>query len=491
MVAHSAICIPEVAQARQVELRVTAQHSGVFNTWKMWLYPRQVPSRLDDHVRASPAIHAVLAKRHPRLGVFNGTTNDPAALLVVRNLLEPGVAEALQRGARVLCLSLPGHDPIKPGTTLGEWAYSAVGSQAGSRLVPHAAFTGLALDSRLDQGWFRLIDDAEQLEQDSPCLGLEPLIVGAGKQFEYKAGVVGYPLNFQYHAFQARVGNGRLLACGLNLLSGYPEADAMLDRLLDYARSPDFAPQAAFDLDRFFRCMEPRWKPQLERTRLVIGRQPDGQVWIRGAHRNLTIRYTTDGQQPGPTSPIYVTPFPLPQGGLVRAAATVDGLDVPAAIAHAEFRADKRAWRFVSCSSRHLWDNRERALPHNICNDDPTTYWTTFDKLKSTSAPPQDITIDMGAEVSVTACSLTPRYSLKAEMGTGTTAMPAAGDMHLSQDGATWRLAATARFADDGTQQVVELPTTMTARFIRFTATELSPGADHVALAGIDVRTAS
>ena len=49
--------------------------------------------------------------------------------------------------------------------------------------------------------------------------------------------------------FEARVGEGRLLVCTIDLpsLKGTPEADALMRSLLDYAASPRFAPTATLD----------------------------------------------------------------------------------------------------------------------------------------------------------------------------------------------------------------------------------------------------
>jgi hypothetical protein len=47
--------------------------------------------------------------------------------------------------------------------------------------------------------------------------------------------------------FQAKAGRGKLLAAGLNLLSGQPEAEWLLDQFIRYARSPQFQPRGTFD----------------------------------------------------------------------------------------------------------------------------------------------------------------------------------------------------------------------------------------------------
>jgi hypothetical protein len=56
-----------------------------------------------------------------------------------------------------------------------------------------------------------------------------------------------YPLGVNLYAFQARVGQGKLLATGLNLVSENPESVYLLDQFIHYAQSNQFAPQGSFD----------------------------------------------------------------------------------------------------------------------------------------------------------------------------------------------------------------------------------------------------
>jgi hypothetical protein len=51
------------------------------------------------------------------------------------------------------------------------------------------------------------------------------------------------------HVFEARVGRGKLLASGLNLLSENPEAEYLLAQFIRYARSAQFQPQGTLDVN--------------------------------------------------------------------------------------------------------------------------------------------------------------------------------------------------------------------------------------------------
>ena len=54
--------------------------------------------------------------------------------------------------------------------------------------------------------------------------------------------------DFLIYAFQARVGKGKLLATGLDLLSGAPEAEYLLEQFIKYAGSERFRPTDEFPI---------------------------------------------------------------------------------------------------------------------------------------------------------------------------------------------------------------------------------------------------
>jgi hypothetical protein len=178
-------------------------------------------------------------------------------VVIARDLLEPGVIEALNRGGRVVLLSLPGHglhlpgyEMLKPGVTLGWWAVS---NQAGTALARHPAFGDFPNDGYLEESLFRLVDHAAKLDSGHGFREVDPLMVGIGRETGYQFGFEGYPLGFNLYAFQANAGAGKLLATGLNLTSDFPEAVYLLDQFIRYARSPAFRPKGRFDLNEFCR----------------------------------------------------------------------------------------------------------------------------------------------------------------------------------------------------------------------------------------------
>ena len=177
---------------------------------------------------ASPQVFRLLQGRYPGLvEVTNAADNCPRLLLCKR--FDTNALTALRGGKTVLLLGLPGPTP---GVQLGWWA---IGKQAGTAIARHPAFGDFPHDVYMDELWFRLIGRTAEANNEA-LHQVEPLMVGRGS--------AGYLL----HVFAARVGEGKLLASGLNLMSENPEAAHLLDQFIRYARSPEFHPQGTLDV---------------------------------------------------------------------------------------------------------------------------------------------------------------------------------------------------------------------------------------------------
>jgi hypothetical protein len=196
---------------------------------------------------ASPHAFDLLASRYPGLAKLGTSAANAATIVVARSLYEPGVLDALEQGKSVISLSLPGYNPLKLGAELAAWSVS---NQTGAAMANHPAFGDFPNSGYLDQGWFRLVDKAEKLDPGHDFRGVEPLMVGIGRETGYSFGTLGYPLGFNLYAFQARAGRGKLLATGLNLGNDNPEAVYLLDQFVRYVRSEKFVPKGTFDLAR-------------------------------------------------------------------------------------------------------------------------------------------------------------------------------------------------------------------------------------------------
>lgn len=147
---------------------------------------------------------------------------------------------------QVISLSLPKFNVLHRGTRLGWWRAK---HQAGTAPAEHPAWRDFPHKGYLDPGLFRLVDHAEKLDPGHHFHSVEPLMVGIGRDTSYHFGTLGYPLRFNLYLFQARIGKGSLLDSGLKLRTDKPEAICLLDQLVRYASSEQFAPRGTLDAD--------------------------------------------------------------------------------------------------------------------------------------------------------------------------------------------------------------------------------------------------
>ncbi len=221
---------PTVTRAAKLQLIAELPDTPVRNSWDLWVFPRRaVAADAGKGIGASPRLYRALKERYPGLAEVSASAADGLELLLA-DRLDRNVAQALAQGRPVLLLELPG---AAPGVQLGWWA---IRDQAGTALARHPAFGDFPHDGCLNELLFRILGHAVS-PADAALHQIEPLMVGRGG--------AGYLV----HLFQARAGRGKLFACGLNLLSDHPEAGYLLDQFIRYARSPQFDPHGAFDLD--------------------------------------------------------------------------------------------------------------------------------------------------------------------------------------------------------------------------------------------------
>ena len=247
VVGRSRITMPTLTKAVKAKLIVELEAAQTSNAYDLWIFPKFHPQpNSGKEMAASAGVFDVLAPRYPGLVKLGSPEAKEAKVVVAGTLKEPGVAEALEQGKSVICLSLPGYNLLSPGVYLGWWQ---VTNQTGTAIAAHPAFGDFPHDGYLDQGWFRLVDKAEKLDPGHKFRTVEPLMVGIGRETAYLPGLLGYPLGFNLYAFQAQVGKGKLLATGLNLVTSNPESVYLLDQFIRYARSPRFQPKGTFDIE--------------------------------------------------------------------------------------------------------------------------------------------------------------------------------------------------------------------------------------------------
>lgn len=223
------LVIPEVQKPVHATLEAELAGGGVSNQWDFWLFPRREPIR-GEHIAVSPSILPRLAPLFVGLREA-GTPEGAEAPLLISSIGSPHVAPALASGKRVLLLNRIGG---KPNVSLGWWS---MGEQVGTAFARHPALGDFPHAGVLSPLAFRIVQTGMRL----PALpGLRPeemFIVGEGLD------------NFYLYAGEARSGPGRVLVTfGLDLLSGFPEANCLLDGLIRYALSDEFHPQGEISL---------------------------------------------------------------------------------------------------------------------------------------------------------------------------------------------------------------------------------------------------
>jgi hypothetical protein len=219
---------PPVNAPAKLKLIGSFPGAAISNSWDVWIFPhRSATPTSDAGLAASPRVFAALKERYPAM--TEASTDGAAETgLLLTDALDATATQALARGKSVLLLRLPG---IAPGVQLGWWTISP---QAGTAIERHPVFGDFPHDGYLNELLSRLLGHTVSAEE--PALRqVEPLMVSRGSK------------GYLTHLFQAKSGNGKLLASGLELLSKNPEAVWLLDQFIRYARSPAFQPRGTFD----------------------------------------------------------------------------------------------------------------------------------------------------------------------------------------------------------------------------------------------------
>jgi alpha-L-fucosidase len=221
---------------------------------------------------------------------------------------------------------------------------------------------------------------------------------------------------------------------------------------------------------------------------LQIIRDNAGRAVIRSSHTGLCIRYTTDGSDPGPASPLYDGPFLFPGSGTIKAFGHLHGRPTDrTGTASATFGISRRDWRVVSVSLDSPFKNQGTAGVEKLLDDDPETYWHTYHKDKSLSAPPHEVVFDMGRTVRVRAFTFQPRLNAADGIPEG---IPDKFAFYLSPDGKNWTLAVEGEFSNikaNPVMQLVPLQATVAGRYLRFVARHVIDDGDYVIVSGLGV----
>ncbi len=206
------ISIPLKQLDQPATLTLRVQLGDVKNQWKVWVVPAEEPAGEPDNV-------------------------------IVTRQLDSAAIDALRAGKKVLWLAHGTKNAYAAKTgfasvywSAGWWgnAFSSLGLLCDPH---HPAFAEFPNEGRSDWQWHDLCAGATTLRLDGAPAGFRPLVQPV-PDFHYN--------ELLAHVFQARVGNGSLLACGYDVTSKLdqrPAARQFRKSLFDYAASNAFQPK--------------------------------------------------------------------------------------------------------------------------------------------------------------------------------------------------------------------------------------------------------
>ncbi len=214
-----------IAQAVELRLTLTAGSTTVSTAYPLWLYP------------ASPETGAGLGDPRSRI--------QPPLLA---RTFDCAAQSALAAGERVLLLPDAAHPfAHTPGGAFMSdfWCWPMFHSRPGTLGLlidrEHPALAAFPTADHADWQWFHLAQASQPLVLDSLPRAVRP-IVRTIDNFErcYRLGLI----------FEAQVGPGRLLVCGIDLpalAEQHPEARALLASLFAYLQAERLKPAVAIE----------------------------------------------------------------------------------------------------------------------------------------------------------------------------------------------------------------------------------------------------
>ena len=251
---------------KPVKAQLVCQLKGmpVENSWDLWLFPRLRPKRgAGKGLAVSRDVYDLLKSRYPGLSKVDKLDSRDTKVLITDNLNDDAF-QALSNGKSVLLLKIDGP---QPGVNLGWWTASA---QTGAAIADHPAFGDFPHDGYLNHLFFRLVKNTIKC-RDQEYRDVEKLMVNHGNS------------GYLAHVFQANASRGKLLACGLDVLSDHPEAVYLLDQLINYVRSDvKFQPKGHMDTE----TAQKRWE-------VIAKLMKDFNGWSKTTVQHQSIPYNS------------------------------------------------------------------------------------------------------------------------------------------------------------------------------------------------------
>ena len=207
------------------------------------------------------------------------------------------------------------------------------------------------------------------------------------------------------------------------------------------------------------------FKEPVHLTAPIVTRSKEGNVSILTDAPVGSIHYTLDGTTPSLNSPLYQKPFPLIDGGIVKAMG-FDGSGQFSDAGTAKFGLSKTGWKVIKEAT-----TGNDKTPEYAIDEDRYTNWETHDT--TAAALPQSIVIDMGKTQPVKAFTYLPRNDKRPDGLVDSYAYS------ISDDGVNWQQVAEGEFSNiksNPIEQVITLDHVYTARYFKFTARHVISG---------------
>jgi hypothetical protein len=202
------LMLPALVRAEKATLQVVLSAPGVEleNRWDFWIFPRIMPKANNN--------------------------------ILVVNQLDSTALQQLSRGGRVVLL---GHQPFEAMQMDFQMGMSGrPGGNLATLIEGHPLTDRFPHDGFCSWQFFPMLDKAVPVQFNDLDLPFDPVIEVTGS---YKR------IRKQALVFEWRVGEGRLLVCGLNLKKADPAVDYFRQILFNYAAGDEFEPETKVSME--------------------------------------------------------------------------------------------------------------------------------------------------------------------------------------------------------------------------------------------------
>ncbi|MCH5716131.1 discoidin domain-containing protein [Niabella hibiscisoli] len=194
-----------------------------------------------------------------------------------------------------------------------------------------------------------------------------------------------------------------------------------------------------------------------------------GENAAANINSGIEIRYTTNGSNPGKSSPLYTKPFEMDKGEVKAAAFSKTEMG---SITTESIGIAKKEWNVVASSSEAARHKAALSFDGNS-----KTYW-----LSEANGATQHITIDLGKTYSLKGFAYTPPV-------THDKGMMEKGIIQASADGQTWTTISNFEFGNlinDPTKRRHNFPKMVSAKYIKIESKEIAGKGNALAIAELD-----